>query len=35
MTRIDDPLHDREVGAADSTQDITRIDDTRIAAVRR
>ena len=34
MTRIDDPLHDREVGAADSTQDITRIDDTRIAAVR-
>ena len=34
LTRIDDPLHDREVGAADSTQDITRIDDTRIAAVR-
>ena len=34
MTRIDDPLHDREVGAADSTQDNTRTDDTRISAVR-
>ena len=34
MTRIDDPLHDREVGNADSTQDLTRIDDVRIRAVR-
>ncbi len=34
MTRIDDPLHDREVGTADSTQDNTRTDDTRIGAVR-
>ncbi len=34
MTRIDDPLHDREVGLADSTQDTTRIDDVRISAVR-
>ncbi|OZI53747.1 3-deoxy-7-phosphoheptulonate synthase [Bordetella genomosp. 5] len=34
MTRIDDPLHDREVGLADSTHDTTRIDDTRIGAVR-
>lgn len=34
MTRIDDPLHDREVGAADATQDNTRTDDTRISAVR-
>lgn len=34
MTRIDDPQHDREVGTADSTQDNTRTDDTRISAVR-
>ena len=34
LTRIDDPLHDREVGLADSTHDTTRIDDTRIGAVR-
>ncbi|MEI2414699.1 3-deoxy-7-phosphoheptulonate synthase [Orrella sp. JC864] len=34
MQRIDDPRHDREVGQADSTQDTTRIDDTRISAVR-
>jgi 3-deoxy-7-phosphoheptulonate synthase len=34
LTRIDDPLHDREVGAADATQDNTRTDDTRISAVR-
>ena len=34
MNRIDDPLHDREAGARDSTQDTTRIDDVRIAAVR-
>ncbi|WP_119156121.1 3-deoxy-7-phosphoheptulonate synthase [Caldimonas tepidiphila] len=34
MTRIDDPLHDHEVGNADSTQDLTRIDDVRIRAVR-
>ncbi|OZI51579.1 3-deoxy-7-phosphoheptulonate synthase [Bordetella genomosp. 4] len=34
MTRIDDSLHDREVGQADSTQDTTRIDDVRIGAVR-
>jgi 3-deoxy-7-phosphoheptulonate synthase len=34
MTRIDDPLHDREAGHADSTQDTTRIDDVRIGAVR-
>lgn len=34
MTRIDDPLHDREVGTADATQDNTRTDDTRISAVR-
>src|SRR3546814_14731578 len=33
-TRIDDPLHDREAGHADSTQDTTRIDDVRIGAVR-
>jgi len=32
--RLDDPLHDREVGSADATQDTTRIDDVRIAAVR-
>jgi 3-deoxy-7-phosphoheptulonate synthase len=34
MTTIDDPLHDREVGARDSTLDLTRIDDVRIGAVR-
>jgi 3-deoxy-7-phosphoheptulonate synthase len=34
MSRIDDPLHDREVGSADSTRDTTRIDDVRIGAVR-
>jgi len=34
MTRIDDPLHDREVGFADATHDTTRIDDVRIKAVR-
>ncbi|MBS0445185.1 MAG: 3-deoxy-7-phosphoheptulonate synthase [Proteobacteria bacterium] len=34
MTRIDDPLHDREVGVRDSTLDTTRIDDVRIGAVR-
>ena len=34
MTAIDDPLHDREVGARDSTLDLTRIDDVRIGAVR-
>ena len=34
MTRLDDPLHDREVGVRDSTLDTTRIDDVRIGAVR-
>lgn len=34
MTRIDDALHDRETGNADSTHDTTRVDDTRIGAVR-
>jgi 3-deoxy-7-phosphoheptulonate synthase len=34
MTAIDDPLHDREAGARDSTLDLTRIDDVRIGAVR-
>ena len=34
MTRIDHPQHDQEAGFADSTQDTTRIDDTRIGAVR-
>ena len=34
MPQLDDPLHDREVGARDSTLDTTRIDDTRIGAVR-
>jgi len=32
--RLDDPSHDREVGALDATLDTTRIDDTRIRAVR-
>jgi 3-deoxy-7-phosphoheptulonate synthase len=34
MNRIDDPTHDREAGSRDATQDTTRIDDVRIAAVR-
>ena len=34
MPRIDDPTHDHEAGAQDATLDTTRIDDTRIAAVR-
>ncbi|AUT70408.1 3-deoxy-7-phosphoheptulonate synthase [Paraburkholderia hospita] len=34
MSRIDNPTRDQEAGIADSTQDITRIDDTRIGAVR-
>ncbi len=34
MNRIDDPLHDQEVGVRDSTLDTTRIDDVRIGAVR-
>ncbi len=34
MPRIDDPRHDSEAGRAEATLDTTRIDDTRIAAVR-
>ena len=34
MPRIDDPRHDSEAGCAEATLDTTRIDDTRIAAVR-
>ena len=34
MPALDDPRHDREVGARDSTLDTTRIDDVRIGAVR-
>jgi len=34
MKNLDNPSHDREVGVADATQDTTRIDDTRIGAVR-
>ena len=34
MSAIDNPLHDREVGSPDATQDTTRIDDVRIGAVR-
>ena len=35
LNRIDDALHDREVGSADdTTHDTTRIDDVRIRAVR-
>ncbi len=34
MHPIDDPRHDHEAGARDATLDTTRIDDTRIAAVR-
>jgi 3-deoxy-7-phosphoheptulonate synthase len=34
LKHIDNPLHDLEVGVADTTQDTTRIDDVRIGAVR-
>ena len=34
MPRLDDPLHDAEIGSRDSTLDTTRIDDVRISAVR-
>jgi len=34
LSRIDNPTRDQEAGSADSTQDITRVDDTRIGAVR-
>jgi len=34
MNPLDDPRHDREIGARDSTLDTTRIDDVRIGAVR-
>jgi 3-deoxy-7-phosphoheptulonate synthase len=34
MTRLNDPLHDSEIGVRDSTLDTTRIDDVRIGAVR-
>jgi 3-deoxy-7-phosphoheptulonate synthase len=34
MPRLDDPAHDREAGSRDETLDTTRIDDTRIRAVR-
>jgi 3-deoxy-7-phosphoheptulonate synthase len=34
MPTLDDPLHDREVGARDATLDTTRVDDVRIGAVR-
>jgi len=34
MQPFDDPSHDREVGQRNSTRDTTRIDDTRIEAVR-
>jgi 3-deoxy-7-phosphoheptulonate synthase len=34
LSRLDNPLHDQEVGVADATQDTTRIDDVRIGAVR-
>ncbi len=34
ISPLDDPRHDREAGRADATLDTTRIDDTRIAAVR-
>jgi 3-deoxy-7-phosphoheptulonate synthase len=34
LKHIDNPLHDQEVGVADTTQDTTRIDDVRIGAVR-
>jgi 3-deoxy-7-phosphoheptulonate synthase len=34
MSKFDNPLHDQEVGSADATRDVTRIDDVRIGAVR-
>ncbi|AYY55446.1 3-deoxy-7-phosphoheptulonate synthase [Burkholderia multivorans] len=34
MQKLDNPMHDREVGVADATLDTTRIDDVRIGAVR-
>jgi 3-deoxy-7-phosphoheptulonate synthase len=34
MKPLDDPFHDREVGQRQATRDTTRIDDTRIDAVR-
>ena len=34
MNRLDDPGHDREIGQRNPTRDTTRIDDTRIDAVR-
>jgi 3-deoxy-7-phosphoheptulonate synthase len=34
MNDFDDPVHDREVGQRNPTRDTTRIDDTRIDAVR-
>ena len=34
MKALDNPQHDREAGSADATLDTTRIDDTRIKAVR-
>jgi 3-deoxy-7-phosphoheptulonate synthase len=34
MKPFDDPAHDREVGERNSTRDTTRVDDTRIDAVR-
>ena len=34
MKPFDDPTHDREVGERYATRDTTRIDDTRIDAVR-
>ncbi|MDL9997328.1 3-deoxy-7-phosphoheptulonate synthase [Variovorax sp. J22P240] len=34
MPKLDDPLHDAEIGSRDSTIDTTRIDDVRIGAVR-
>jgi 3-deoxy-7-phosphoheptulonate synthase len=34
MKPLDDPRHDREVGTRQATRDTTRIDDTRIEAVR-
>ena len=34
MLPFDDPTHDREVGTRHGTRDTTRIDDTRIDAVR-
>ncbi|SIR36577.1 3-deoxy-D-arabinoheptulosonate-7-phosphate synthase [Sphaerotilus natans] len=34
MNTLDDPRHDREAGSRRSTRDTTRIDDTRIDAVR-